>query len=200
MSYVRKTVILVVAASALVGCAKPAGPAALPSAPSVAPPAATSSPSAAPTSAPAKGSGGGTDSWDGVDFREVLFRELGCTDVPESKGKAVVFSTQRTDLTGDGRTEAVVAGSCFVRSGADHAYVFVYDGADAGERPTSLVQIGKDQDLTSARVKIGGDKVTVTSDALSGQAPTCCPDLRITQTYVWDGDEFSRENITEKNL
>jgi hypothetical protein len=197
MSYVRKTVVLVVAAAALVACSKPAGPGA-----SAGPAAASSAPVSAPASAPAEGSagGGGTQSWDGVDFREVLFRELGCTDVPESKGKAVVLSTQRADLTGDGRAEAVVAGSCFVRSGADHAYVFVYDGAEVGERPTSLVWIGKDQDLTSARVKISGNRVTVTSDALSGQAPTCCPDLRITQTYVWEGSDFRRQNITEKTL
>lgn len=212
MSYVRKTVIFVVAATALVGCSKPAAPAASPSTPAAPPPAASpsaspspaspASPSAQLTASPSKTSpgGGGSAGWDGVDFRKVLFRELGCTDVPESKGKAVVLSAQRADLTGDGRKEAVVAGSCFVRSGPDHAYVFVYDGADVGSRPTALVRIGEDQDLTTATVKVGGNQVTVTSQALSKDAPLCCPDLRITQTYVWGGSRFLRKSITEKDL
>ncbi|MEV6630924.1 hypothetical protein AB0M54_09245 [Actinoplanes sp. NPDC051470] len=220
MSHVKKIVVAGLSAgialTAAAGCTGPAarpgaaGPAATP--PSSAPtaPATPSAPSKPTSSKPAKpsttsgGSGGGASdkvTWAKVDFRKQMFYDLNCPDVPEAKGRAQVYSTKRVDLTGDGRKEVVVAGTCVYLSGADGAHVLIYPGNDRDiENLIPLVDIGQDQDLTSAAVRIDGRRVTVTSKALSKKAPTCCPDLQITQTYKWDGGTFVRTNISQVKL
>jgi hypothetical protein len=213
-----------IAFAALTGCTQPAGkpiagaPISSPatSAPATAAPA-TSAPSSTHTSSPAKptktssgqgGSGQGgsnqggsvRDGWGGVNFNKVLFRTLGCVDNAEAKGKAELYSVSRADLTGDGWKDAVVAGSCIPLSGPDHSYVLVLDGAKAGDHPTTLITIGKGQDLTTADVKVG-HKITVSSKALSADAPLCCSDLQITQ--VWEGHrngDFVRTSLTTRHI
>lgn len=223
MSHVKKIVVAGLSAgialAAAAGCTGPAarpgaaGPAATP--PSSAPaapssPSAPSDPSAPsapkPTSSKpstASGGGGGSEkvTWAKTDFRKQMFYDLNCPDVAEAKGRAQVYSTKRVDLTGDGRKEVVVAGTCVYLSGADGAHVLIYPGNDRDiENLIPMVDIGQDQDLTSAAVRIDGRRVTVTSKALSKTAPTCCPDLKITQTYKWDGGTFVRTNISQVKL
>jgi hypothetical protein len=47
-------------------------------------------------------------------------------------------------------------------------------------------------------VRTSGRTITVTSNALSGKAPRCCPDLRITQKYEWTGRTFTTVSLVEK--
>lgn len=193
MSYRATTIVVLTAAVALAGCTAAKTPQAAPT-PGVS--ATSSAPAATAPTTPSQGGTGGGSGWSGADFAKLMFKQLACPDFDEAEGKAEVTGKRYTDLTGDGRAEAVVTAACFTTTAANPAHVVVFDGD--GHRP--LLDIGRDQHLTTAKVTIDGDSLTVVSDALSDQAPRCCPDLRITQTYAWDGDAFGRTSIDRKQL
>jgi hypothetical protein len=134
-----------------------------------------------------------------VDWARVAFKTLGCP-ANELGTRAVVASTRHADLTGDGRRETIVAASCPTTTSTNPVQVFAYDGADVTDSPESLLAIGKGQDLRSVRITTSGRSITVNATALSKKASLCCADLRIIQTYRWDGSDFSRTRFEQTKL
>ena len=112
--------------------------------------------------------------------------------MPNCPQKTEVASVRYADLTGDGLTEAIVAAACWTDTSQNPINVFVYDGTDRRTPLARLLTIGKDQYLKTATVRTKGATITVTSEALSDDAPRCCPDLKITQRYEWRDAEFHR--------
>ena len=187
MSYRSRTTRLVVAAATvavLVGCGASAEPHAPP------PGASAGNPSA---QLPEQSVG----RWSGVAFEKVMYGRLKCPDFAEAAGKAEVSATRYADLTSDGRPEAVVAGACYSSTAANPTQVLVFDGAQPGPDPSPLIAIGGDQQLIDASITLAGATVTITSAALSDEAPHCCPDLRIVQTYAWRDGAFARTGLTK---
>jgi hypothetical protein len=134
-------------------------------------------------------------SWKSVDWKSVTSGEM-----PNCPRKTEVDSVRYADLTGDGRTEAIVAAACWTTTSQNPINVFVYDGADRRPPLDRLLRIGEDQYLKTATVRTKGATVTVTSEALSDQAPRCCPDLLITQRYGWRDAAFHRLSLDEEPL
>jgi hypothetical protein len=111
-----------------------------------------------------------------------------------------VTSVRRADLTGDGRTESIVAAACRSTTAPNPVRVFVHDGAGRRAPGKLLLTIGTNQYLTSAELTITGRTVRVVSRALSDRAPRCCPDLRITQSYTWTGTDFRPSGMKQAGL
>jgi hypothetical protein len=160
--------------------------------PATAPASAAAPKPAAPKPAAPKPA---TPSWKSIDWKSVTAEEM-----PNCPRKTEVDSVRYADLTGDGRSEAIVAASCWTNTSQNPINVFVYDGADRRPPLDRLLRIGEDQYLKTATVRTRGATVTVTSEALSDDAPRCCPDLLITQKYEWRDSAFHRILLDEKPL
>jgi hypothetical protein len=158
-------------------------------------PSPSASPTASPTATtkkPATGQGGQGP----TDWKRAAFKTLGCkrTDLPpKADGSSVVFA----DLTGDGRNEAIVKGSCPTTTSTNELHVFVYG---AGNPDTVLLDIGKGHYLREASVDVNGRTIAVKATALSDDAPRCCPDITITQRWKWTGSGFTTEGPVTKKI
>jgi hypothetical protein len=174
-----------VGAAASEGVGTPASPQASPSGK----PAKPADPSAVPTPT---GQGGSSD----IDWKRVAFRELGCKPHSGLPKRAEVTDIDRADLTGDGRRETYVTASCPTTTSTNPVHVFVF-AAGSSEKP--LLDVGKDQYLRTVDVTTKGRTVSVDAGALSDKASRCCPDLRVRQSWTWNGSAFvPGERQTEK--
>jgi hypothetical protein len=145
-------------------------------------------------SAPSTGQGGQSDD---TDWAKVAFRALGCKRHSDLPKRAEVQHVDHVDLTGDGRRDTIVAASCPTTTSTNAVRLFVF-GADSSTEP--LLTIGKDSYLRTADVRTKGRSLTVESEALSDDAPLCCPDLRITQSWTWTGSAFTRTAFKSTTL
>jgi hypothetical protein len=160
--------------------------------PAPSPTVSTSTRPAAPAEKPAtseKPSTGQGGQADDTDWAKVAFRALGCKRHADLPKRAEVQHVDHSDLTGDGRKDTIVAASCPTTTSTNAVRVFVF-GADSSTGP--LLTIGKDSYLRTADLRTKGRSLTVESEALSDDAPLCCPDLRITQSWKWTGSDFTR--------
>ncbi|MEV8630777.1 hypothetical protein AB0395_03895 [Streptosporangium sp. NPDC051023] len=96
------------------------------------------------------------------------------------------------DLTRDGRRETVVVSSCPSPTSSNPLIAFVYDGASKPSAPHLLGKLGKDRYFKSLKATIHDGRVNLRGKVVSDQAPRCCPDLIVSQTYAWDGAKFHR--------
>lgn len=170
--------------------------------PSAAAPTTTgTAPATTGTGAPSGGQGGsGTaqgPSWSGVDFAAEARSATRC--LPDVK-KLQVFSVKYADLTGDGRTEALVTAACPSATSQNPVAVFVYDGQDRRRPLKLLAAIGADHDLTEIKVSTHGRQVSIDARGRSAHTGLCCPDLRITETWTWRGGHLVRTATQQRPL
>ncbi|MFI6604387.1 hypothetical protein ACIBHX_49865 [Nonomuraea sp. NPDC050536] len=131
---------------------------------------------------------------DRVDWASVVEPALNCPKPGPHAAWYVVRARVAAvgDLTGDGRHETVVVSSCPSPTSSNPLIAFVYDGASKPSAPHLLGKLGKNRYFKSLKVAIRGGRVQLHGKALSDQAPRCCPDLIVSQTYSWDGTQFRR--------
>ena len=152
------------APSAAAGVGAPAdegaGPAPSPSA------SPTASPSP-PSKKPSTGEGGQSSE---VNWKRVAFRTLGCKHNSSVPDRAEVDRVDHTDLTGDGRRDAIVVASCPTTTSTNAKHVFVFDGP-----PTKpLLDIGQDLSALRRRRAAGrSDRRQALSDDARAAGPTC---------------------------
>ncbi|AGL18391.1 hypothetical protein [Actinoplanes sp. N902-109] len=138
--------------------------------------------------------------WSKVNWRTTVWGALGCKHYADLTDAADLAATRYADLTGDGRKEAIVAGSCPTTTATNQVRVFVYAGDKTTTPLELLVTIGKDDYLQSADITTGDHAITVVAKALSDKAPRCCADLRITQTYTYRNGSFTRTARDEQAI
>ncbi|MEU7744558.1 hypothetical protein [Nonomuraea sp. NPDC049158] len=131
---------------------------------------------------------------DRVDWASVVEPALNC---PKPKPRPAWYVVRARvaavgDLTRDGRRETVVVSSCPTSTSSNPLIAFVYDGASKPSAPHLLGKLGKNRYFKSLKVAIRGGRVHLQGKALSDQAPRCCPDLIVSQTYRWDGTQFRK--------
>ncbi|GGS82652.1 hypothetical protein ACFFV7_45250 [Nonomuraea spiralis] len=129
-----------------------------------------------------------------VDWASVVEPALNC---PKPGPKAAWYVVRArvaavADVTRDGKRETVVVSSCPSPTSSNPLIAFVYDGAGKPSAPRLLGKLGGNRYFKSLKVTTRGPLVNLTGKALSDQAPRCCPDLNVSQTYKWDGTKFRR--------
>ncbi|MEU6721622.1 hypothetical protein ABZ897_60170 [Nonomuraea sp. NPDC046802] len=131
---------------------------------------------------------------DRVDWASVVEPALNCPKPGPHAAWYVVRARVAAvgDLTRDGRHETVVVSSCPSPTSSNPLIAFVYDGASKPSAPRLLGKLGKNRYFKSLKVATRGGRVHLHGKALSDQAPRCCPDLIVSQTYRWDGTQFRR--------
>lgn len=138
--------------------------------------------------------GQAADRLDRVDWASVVEPALHC---PKPGPKAAWYVVRARvaavgDLTRDGRRETVVVSSCPSPTSSNPLIAFVYDGASKRSAPHLLGKLGKNRYFKSLKVTIRGGLVHLNGKVVSDQAPNCCPDLIVSQTYRWKGTSLHR--------
>jgi hypothetical protein len=96
------------------------------------------------------------------------------------------------DVTGDGIRDALVIVTCEASTSSWPEEVQVFDGSSP---PTSPTRIGRLLHRDPAHVRgitlgFRDQSVIVHGRGLSEQAPLCCPDLLVDQSFTWTGRAF----------
>ncbi|WP_433236621.1 hypothetical protein ACQPYK_27395 [Streptosporangium sp. CA-135522] len=150
------------------------------------------------TAATARKTGQAADRLDRIDWAAVVEPSLNCPEPGPNATWYVVRARVAAvgDLTRDGRRETVVVSSCPSPTSSNPLIAFVYDGASGSQTPHLLGKLGKNRYFKSLKTTIRHGRVHLRGKAVSRQAPNCCPDLIVSQTYAWNGTKFRR--TTEK--
>jgi hypothetical protein len=103
------------------------------------------------------------------------------------------------DVTGDGRTDALVVDECESSTSAWPQEVEVFDGASDPAAPRRVGVLLADDAVhpRSVTLTVSGGRVTITGTGLSDDAPLCCPDLTIRRVYTWSGHGFALTESTQ---
>jgi len=97
-------------------------------------------------------------------------------------GRAIVVARTFADLTGDGKSDAVVAVDDGGLAGAVALYVLSADGSSSGK----LRAVFRSQSLYQARVHVSGVTLTVITPVFSRGDDPCCPRRELQRDYAWD--------------
>jgi hypothetical protein len=156
--------------------------------------AATVDSAAAQSTTIAGNAGHAADRLDQVDWASVVEPDLNCPEPgPHAAGYVVRARVAAVgDLTRDGRRETVVVASCPSSTSSNPLIAFAYDEASSSSAPRLLGKLGENRYFKSLKVTIRGGHVHLYGKAVSDQAPRCCPDLIVSQTYRWDGAKLRR--------
>ncbi|NUR90826.1 MAG: hypothetical protein HOY71_42685 [Nonomuraea sp.] len=134
--------------------------------------------------------GGVAHAADRVDWASVVEPALKCPKPMPHAVRAHVAAVG--DLTRDGKRETVVVASCPSSTASNPLIALVYDGASKPATPRLLGKLGKDRYFKTLKVTVRDGRVHLRGKALSDQAPRCCPDLNVSQTYSWNGTKFRK--------
>jgi hypothetical protein len=98
------------------------------------------------------------------------------------------------DVTGDGEEEAFVVASCLSSTSTNPQSLYVFDGASTPDDPRLLdtIQGPPGLMLRDLQVTIDVRVVHLRAEALSKDAPLCCPDRAFAQMLAWNGKRFDR--------
>ena len=103
------------------------------------------------------------------------------------------FSVQKPvfgDLTGDGQAEAAIVYQC---SAADTAPARVLIYAGTAQHPSLLATLpveGTKPLVSVTEASIANETLQLSGYGYTSHDPLCCPSLRTTITYQWDGSSF----------
>jgi hypothetical protein len=120
-----------------------------------------------------------------------LFRTVLLSDAGTASGVKRLLSTNAgfvsptpvfADLTGDGKSDAVVTVENGGAAGAIAAYVLTAEGSANGELRVAL----RTQSLYQGRVRVSGPTLTVVLPQYARGDDVCCPRRAIERDYAWD--------------
>ncbi|WP_305790203.1 hypothetical protein [Symbioplanes lichenis] len=130
-----------------------------------------------------------------ADWAKPLFEALGCKkndDVPSFAEIQLLKA-----ITVGGESQVVTASSCPTTTSTNPVFVRVHAGGPESEL---LLNTGKGLSLREVSVAVKGSTLTVNATALSDEAPLCCADLRVSETYEWDGSAYTKTGSSKKPL
>jgi hypothetical protein len=119
-------------------------------------------------------------------FRDVLLKDPATTSgvkrLLTTNAGFVSPSTVFADLTGDGKSDAVVTVENGGAAGVLAAYVLTAEGSDKGDLRVAL----RVQSLYQGAVRASGPTVTIAAPKYVRGDDVCCTSRRIERDYAWD--------------
>jgi hypothetical protein len=128
---------------------------------------------------------------NGNESPQALFRDVILKDANTASGVKRLLNTNAgfvspatvfADLTGDGKTDAVVAVDNAGAAGAVAAYVLTADGSSSG----ALRVVFRSQELYQGRVRVSGPTLTVITPIYARGDDVCCTRRSTERDYAWD--------------
>jgi hypothetical protein len=122
---------------------------------------------------------------------QALFRTVLLADAGTASGVKRLLRTNAgfvsptpvfADLTGDGKSDAVVTVENGGAAGAVAAYVLTAEGSDKGDLRVAF----RTQSLYQGRVRVSGPTVTVILAQYVRGADVCCSPRAVERDYAWD--------------
>jgi hypothetical protein len=122
---------------------------------------------------------------------QALFRDVLLKDTKTASGVARLLRTNAgfvsptpvfADLTGDGKSDAVVTVENGGAAGAVAAYVLTAEGSSSGALGVAF----RSQSLYQARVRVSGPTLTVIVPVFARGDDVCCARHAIERDYAWD--------------
>jgi hypothetical protein len=122
---------------------------------------------------------------------QALFRGVLLADAGTASGVKRLLSTNAgfvspapvfADLTGDGKSDAVVTVENGGAAGAVAAYVLTAEGSAKGDLRVAF----RSQSLYQGRVRVSGPTLTVILPQYQRGDDVCCPRHAIERDYAWD--------------
>jgi hypothetical protein len=120
-----------------------------------------------------------------------LFRDVLLKDAKTASGVKRLLNTNAgfvspapvfADLTGDGKSDAVVTVENGGVAGAIAAYVLTAEGSSNGDLRVAF----RSQSLYQGRVRVSGPTLTVAEPLWSRGDDVCCPPRASERDYAWD--------------
>jgi hypothetical protein len=120
-----------------------------------------------------------------------LFRDVLLKDAKTASGVKRLLNTNAgfvspapvfADLTGDGKSDAVVTVENGGVAGAIAAYVLTAEGSSNGDLRVAF----RSQSLYQGRVRVSGPTLTVAEPLWSRGDDVCCPRRASERDYAWD--------------
>jgi hypothetical protein len=119
-------------------------------------------------------------------FRSVLLKDPATTSgvkrLLNANSGFVSPNTTFSDLTGDGKTDAVVTVDNGGAAGAIAVYVLSADGSKGGE----LRALFRNQSLYQAVARVSGSTLTIITPVFARGDDVCCTRRSIQRDYAWD--------------
>ena len=119
-------------------------------------------------------------------FRKTLLDDARTTSAVKQllrdRGGFVVPEIEFADLTGDGRSDAVVLVETAGAAGAVAMYVFSTDGR---AESSPLRAVYRSQQLYRARVELSGETLILRTPRYAAGDDVCCPAKVIERVYFW---------------
>ena len=119
-------------------------------------------------------------------FRDVLLKDANTTSgvkrLLRTNAGFVSPTPTFADLTGDGKSDAVVTVENGGAAGAVAAYVLTAEGSDSGALRVAM----RNQSLYRGRVRMSGPVVTVILPVYARGDDVCCARHAIERDYAWD--------------
>ena len=120
-------------------------------------------------------------------FKKTLLDDAKTTgpikDLLRSGGGIVAPEITFADVTGDGRSDAVVLVDTAGVAGAVALYVFSTHGED---EDAALRAVYRSQRLYRARAEVSGGALTLTTPRFSEGDDVCCPAKMLRRVYAWN--------------
>jgi hypothetical protein len=122
---------------------------------------------------------------------QALFRGVLLADTATTSGVKRLLNTNAgfvsptpvfADLTGDGKSDAVVTVENGGVAGAVAAYVLTAEGSPKGDLQVAF----RTQSLYQGRVRVSGPTLTVVLPQYARGDDVCCPRHAVERDYVWD--------------
>jgi hypothetical protein len=122
---------------------------------------------------------------------QALFRSVLLKDTKTASGVARLLRTNAgfvsprsvfADLTGDGKTDAVVTVENGGAAGAIAAYVLTAEGSSSGALRVAF----RSQSLYQGHVRVSGPTLTVVNPVYARGDDVCCARHAIERDYAWD--------------
>ena len=134
-------------------------------------------------------------------FRKTLLDDARTTSAIKrllrDRGGFVVPEIEFADLTGDGRSDAVVLVETGGAAGAVAVYVFSTDGR-AEDSPLRAVY--RSQQLYRASVEIAGDTLILRTPRYAEGDDLCCPAKVVERIYVWNDERQDAAQRSRREL
>jgi hypothetical protein len=133
---------------------------------------------------------------------QALFRGVLLNDAATSSGVKRLLRTNAgfvsptpvfADLTGDGKSDAVVTVENGGAAGAVAAYVLTAEGSAKGDLRVAF----RSQSLYQGRVRVTGPTLTVVLPQYARGDDVCCPRRSVERDYAWDASKkaFTRRAV-----